>query len=900
MKQLHTIKLLFLALFLVNSATSFAQVFWTETFSDQTLATTNWVYSGTNAGAEKWFWTNDPAAGFQSTPASIPAFASPTAATGYFLFNSDANGNANAHDVRLTGTGTPVNCTGKNDVKLSFYAQYAHATAAAKAQVGVSTDGVTFVYKDLFTTLPVDNLFQGVVEVPLPEANNKATVWIQFRWIGVWEYHFKVDDLSLSATPVALPCDQNPNAIICDNFESYTTGPVSPQALWWKPWAGAENNILSALVSTEQASQGTKSMRVAYAVSGADQGSDQLLLLGNKTTGRYELKWKMYIPSGKAGYYNIQNSETPGIQWNLDVYFDSTGIARMIVNPTATNQTPNATFAFPKDKWFTLTSYFDLDNNLAKLFLDGNIIYGWAYSSNLGGIDFYSANAWDSYYVDELEYVSLPALVFNPDNCASAVDLTQYFGQAPNVPQSTGLYDNTNATVSPTDPQITCWADGGTNPIDKLNNTMWYTFNGDGKTYHIETAPCTATNYIGSALPDIQGFNPDGDTQMAIFTGACGSGNLVGCNDDLDASGVPDYRAGLDLITTPGEVYYMMIDGYDYGNNQIATGQFCVQITQVPSIVCADGSVGSYTVDNNAFICTGTNLADYITLSADSTFKIPTIGPIYGLCWSVTSAPVPAGTWPPSMGTSYISSTGFIDAPFAVGIANNVTAASVIYVTPVVVAGGTILTQATPLRMENISVSNPDACIFVGQSTQIVLLPALGPLTGTGVATPANNAQANNGTINLTPGGGLGEAVGDPTTFYQYAWSNGATTEDLTGLTAGTYTVTISDVTNCVDPVEVQITVATTAVKDPQSVKSLSISPNPTRSKVMLNLDLETISEVRIDVTNTLGQTVQSIHPGSFNNLNQEIDLHNLSSGTYIVRVTIGTETAIRKIVLQK
>jgi hypothetical protein len=343
-----------------------------------------------------------------------------------------------------------------------------------------------------------------------------------------------------------------------------------------------------------------------------------------------------------------------------------------------------------------------------------------------------------------------------------------------------------------------------------------------------------------------------------------------------------------------------MIDGYDYGNNQVATGQFCVQITQVPSIVCADGSVGSYTVDNNAFICTGTNLADYITLSADSTFKIPTIGPIYGLCWSVTSAPVPAGTWPPSMGTSYISSTGFIDAPFAVGIANNVTAASVIYVTPVVVAGGTILTQATPLRMENISVSNPDACIFVGQSTQIVLLPALGPLTGTGVATPANNAQANNGTINLTPGGGLGEAVGDPTTFYQYAWSNGATTEDLTGLTAGTYTVTISDVTNCVDPVEVQITVATTAVKDPQSVKSLSISPNPTRSKVMLNLDLETISEVRIDVTNTLGQTVQSIHPGSFNNLNQEIDLHNLSSGTYIVRVTIGTETAIRKIVLQK
>ncbi len=46
-----------------------------------------------------------------------------------------------------------------------------------------------------------------------------------------------------------------------------------------------------------------------------------------------------------------------------------------------------------------------------------------------------------------------------------------------------------------------------------------------------------------------------------------------------------------------------------------------------------------------------------------------------------------------------------------------------------------------------------------------------------------------NGAINITPNGG--------TTGYTYNWSNGITTQDLNGLTAGTYTVTVSDLNSC-------------------------------------------------------------------------------------------------------
>lgn len=59
-----------------------------------------------------------------------------------------------------------------------------------------------------------------------------------------------------------------------------------------------------------------------------------------------------------------------------------------------------------------------------------------------------------------------------------------------------------------------------------------------------------------------------------------------------------------------------------------------------------------------------------------------------------------------------------------------------------------------------------------------------------GDATPiGENCEQENGSIDMTTSGGQAS--------YGYSWSNGASTEDITGLSAGTYTVTITDNQTC-------------------------------------------------------------------------------------------------------
>ncbi len=118
----------------------------------------------------------------------------------------------------------------------------------------------------------------------------------------------------------------------------------------------------------------------------------------------------------------------------------------------------------------------------------------------------------------------------------------------------------------------------------------------------------------------------------------------------------------------------------------------------------------------------------------------------------------------------------------------------------------------------------------------------------------------NTGTIDL------GVTGGTPT--YTYAWSNGAVTQDLTGLAIGTYTVTVTDANGCTATASATIT-----ENDPLQVNATSTT----------NVSCYGNSDGALDITVTGG-----VSPYTFvwsNGLNTE-DLTGLTAGTYDVTVT--------------
>jgi len=115
------------------------------------------------------------------------------------------------------------------------------------------------------------------------------------------------------------------------------------------------------------------------------------------------------------------------------------------------------------------------------------------------------------------------------------------------------------------------------------------------------------------------------------------------------------------------------------------------------------------------------------------------------------------------------------------------------------VAGGatpfTLLwnTGATTPSIDNLSAGTYDLLVTDGNACQTlasVTLQDPDPIFLVFTSIPAN-VGSSNGAVNLNPSGGTGT--------YSYQWSNGATTQNISGLPAGTYTVTVTDVNGCTE-----------------------------------------------------------------------------------------------------
>lgn len=210
--------------------------------------------------------------------------------------------------------------------------------------------------------------------------------------------------------------DQTRATYYSTDFESFTLGGqvACQNTINWSTWSNAACGPEDGTISNTFAQSGTKSVKVENVI-------DLLLLLGNRTTGKYELSWNMYIENETGGYYNIQHSETVGTDVALDIYFFQNGTGELTAGGIPTS------FTYPKAAWFPVKHVIDLDLDIIQLYVNNELVSEWPFSyqsssttggaKQLGAIDFFAGATGSEtprYYFDDVlfkDYEAAPVYV---------------------------------------------------------------------------------------------------------------------------------------------------------------------------------------------------------------------------------------------------------------------------------------------------------------------------------------------------------------------------------------------------------------------------------------------------------------------------------------------------------
>lgn len=138
-------------------------------------------------------------------------------------------------------------------------------------------------------------------------------------------------------------------------------------------------------------------------------------------------------------------------------------------------------------------------------------------------------------------------------------------------------------------------------------------------------------------------------------------------------------------------------------------------------------------------------------------------------------------------------------------------------------------------------------------------------------STQASAANATDGTASANATGG--------TSPYTYVWNNSQTTETITGLAVGTYTVTVTDASGCQDIGSVAVTFGV-GISDAKGGFTFSVMPNPASTQI--RFEFNTAIQGEGYVFGTDGKLFETF---AINNQVETLNISNLPSGVYVVQV---------------
>ncbi len=176
----------------------------------------------------------------------------------------------------------------------------------------------------------------------------------------------------------------------------------------------------------------------------------------------------------------------------------------------------------------------------------------------------------------------------------------------------------------------------------------------------------------------------------------------------------------------------------------------------------------------------------------------------------------------------------------------------------------------------NWEVKEPDC-----ESAKVPVQIIISDISLTTSTTDESGPGMNDGTATVTPNGN------GP---FSYLWDNGQTTATATGLTSGTYHVTVTDANGCTAVASVQI--ATLTSIETNEHQAITIFPNPVGDYLyLLYPDLHNSTIELCDMNGKVYSTIQ-IEKGS---RQVQIDVAEMAKGVYFVKIITPEKTFYAK-----
>jgi hypothetical protein len=190
--------------------------------------------------------------------------------------------------------------------------------------------------------------------------------------------------------------------IFSDDFEGYENGAyVAENSNVWTTWTGQSGSAEDATASQDYAFSPIQSMKL-------QQSNDMVYPAENVNLGKHLIDYRMLIPEENSGSLILMQHFEPNVyEWGAQVYFKTDGTGEIDGGGQAV-----ASFTFDHDTWLNVSSFINLDDDLAEIWLNNEMVHSWQWSTGVwgtgnnnqfGAVDYYQpADA--VFYVDDFSH----------------------------------------------------------------------------------------------------------------------------------------------------------------------------------------------------------------------------------------------------------------------------------------------------------------------------------------------------------------------------------------------------------------------------------------------------------------------------------------------------------------